>query len=97
RAGRAMTGRIRRSVWFAGRVQGVGFRFTACELAERFAVTGYVRNLRDGRVELVAEGDADEVDRFVRAVHEAMHGYIRSVEQTDSPATGEFADFGVRY
>lgn len=92
-----MTGRIRRSVWFEGRVQGVGFRFTACEVAERFAVTGYVRNLRDGRVELVAEGDADEVDRFVRAVNEAMHGYIRSVEQTDSPATGEFTDFGVRY
>jgi acylphosphatase len=92
-----MAGRIRRSVWFDGQVQGVGFRFTTCELAERFAVTGYVRNLRDGRVELVAEGDAEEVDRFIRAVSEAMRGYIRNVEQTDSPATGEFADFGVRY
>jgi len=92
-----MAGRIRRSVWFDGQVQGVGFRFTACELAGRFAVTGYVRNLRDGRVELVAEGDAGEVDRFIRAVCEAMRGYIRNVEHTDSPATGEFAGFGVRY
>jgi len=69
-----MAGRIRRSVWFDGQVQGVGFRFTTCELAERFAVAGYVRNLRDGRVELVAEGDAEEVDRFIWAVSEAMRG-----------------------
>ncbi len=45
----------------SGRVQGVGFRYTAKGVAQRFAVTGFVRNLSDGRVELVVEGDAAEV------------------------------------
>lgn len=89
--------RIRRTVWFGGHVQGVGFRFTACEVAERFAVMGYVRNLRDGRVEMVAEGSAEEVERFVKAVHDAMRGYVSHVEQIDEPATGELGGFGVRY
>ncbi len=88
---------IRRTVWFGGHVQGVGFRFTACEVAERFAVTGCVRNLRDGRVELVAEGSPDEVARFTTAVRDAMRGYVSHEQHIDTPATGEFAEFGVRY
>lgn len=89
--------RIRRTVWFGGHVQGVGFRFTACEAAERFAVTGAVRNLRDGRVEMVVEGDPQEIDRLITAVRDAMRGYVSHVEQIDEPATGEFSGFGVRY
>jgi len=89
--------RIRRTTWFEGTVQGVGFRYTACDVAARFPVTGYVRNLRDGRVELVAEGPPEQVDRFIAAVRDALRHYIRDVEQTDGPATGEFERFGVRY
>lgn len=87
---------IRRSVYFSGRVQGVGFRYTTCEVASRFAVSGFVRNLPDGRVEAVVEGEDAEVESFVRAVREEMRGYIRDVCEQACDATGEFAGFQVR-
>jgi acylphosphatase len=57
---------------FSGNVQGVGFRYTTIHVAQRFDVTGYVRNLHDGRVELVAEGNETEVKQFLAAVQDAM-------------------------
>jgi acylphosphatase len=87
----------RREVLFSGRVQGVGFRYTARGIAERFAVVGYVRNLPDGRVQLVAEGAAGEVDRFIQALSDEMDRHISHVEATRSAASGEFADFSVRF
>jgi acylphosphatase len=81
---------------FRGNVQGVGFRYTAIRIAAGFDVTGYVRNLPDGRVHLVAEGEADELDAFVAAVEEAMAGYIAGRELRRQPSTGEFVRFGVR-
>jgi acylphosphatase len=86
---------VRRRVHYSGRVQGVGFRFTAEAIALRFAVTGFVRNLRDGRVELVAEGTAAQLDRLQQAIKEAMHGNIREANATDTPATGEFTSFRI--
>lgn len=86
----------RREVLFAGRVQGVGFRYTTRNIAGRFAVTGYVQNLPDGRVRLIAEGAPDEVERFVDAVSAEMAQYIRGVQQSSADATGEFAAFEVR-
>ena len=87
---------IRRTVQFSGRVQGVGFRYSACDLAKRFAVTGTVRNLMDGRVEAVVEGTADEVDRFLHALSDRMRGYVVDIASHDSNATGEFDQFEVR-
>ena len=87
----------RREVYYEGRVQGVGFRYTVCRVAARFAVTGYVRNLPDGRVLLVAEGPQEELDRFVAAVGTAMEHYISEVRETTRPASGQFPDFGIRY
>lgn len=87
---------VRRQVWFGGRVQGVGFRFTSREIAGRFAVTGFVENLPDGRVRLVAEGTEDEVDRFVGAIAAEMDRYIAGVRSETLPATGEFGDFRIR-
>lgn len=89
--------RVRWTVLFSGNVQGVGFRYTTRSVARGFAVRGYVRNTRDGRVELVAEGAPEEVERFVRAVEDEMRGYIRDREVNTAPATGEFGDFGVRH
>ena len=63
----------RRTVLFAGHVQGVGFRYTVERIARRFRVTGYVRNLRDGRVEVVAEGASEELGRFVAQIEEAIN------------------------
>ena len=87
----------RRRIHFTGHVQGVGFRYTAVSVARRFAITGYVQNLSDGRVVLVAEGEADELDRFVTALSAGMTGYIRDTHTERLAATGEFASFGVRY
>lgn len=87
----------RARVVFAGQVQGVGFRYTTIDVASSFAVTGYVRNQRDGTVELVAEGERAEIEALVEAVAERMGHYIRDRNITWWPATGEFADFGVRF
>ena len=75
---------------FTGRVQGVGFRYTAVSLARRFAVAGYVMNLPDGRVELVAEGDQKELNAFLDAVHDAMGRNITDTRTDRGGANGEF-------
>jgi acylphosphatase len=87
--------RIRRVTYFAGRVQGVGFRYTTQASAAGFEVTGFVRNLADGRVELVAEGLADELDRFLAAVEDAMRGNIIDRQSHDTPTSGEFTCFRI--
>jgi acylphosphatase len=82
---------ICKRVYYSGSVQGVGFRYTAQGLASSFAVAGYVRNLPDGRVELVAEGAVDQVDGFLAALARRMRGYIEETavsEQTASGLTG---------
>ena len=84
---------IRRTICFSGSVQGVGFRYTTCDIASKFRVKGFIRNLPDGRVELVAEGREIDLDRFQCAVEEAMCGHISDVAATDSAATREFKKF----
>lgn len=84
-------------VFYSGRVQGVGFRFTTRQVARRHPVTGYVRNLPDGRVELVAEGRKEHVRNLLADIREAMEGYIADAEVSQSSATGEFDDFHVRH
>jgi acylphosphatase len=88
---------IRRTALFTGRVQGVGFRYTASRIAERFAVTGYVRNLPDGRVEAVVEGNDREVEAFLSAVGNEMSGHIRNVAHHDSKPMGDFDAFTIRH
>ncbi|BBO32417.1 acylphosphatase [Lacipirellula parvula] len=87
----------RRQAIYTGHVQGVGFRETTRRLAEGFEVTGFIKNLPDGRVELIAEGFAGELDRFLAAVAERMEGRIRNVAVDVRPALGEFADFRIRH
>ena len=88
---------IRRTTHFSGHVQGVGFRYTVQELARGFAsVRGYVRNLPDGRVEMVAEGDEAHIARLIERIGEKMEGFIKHRTDFDAPATGEFREFAVR-
>jgi len=92
----------RYTVHFSGRVQGVGFRFTTERIASRHAVAGYVQNLPDGRVRLVAEGDEPSVSAFVEDVRAQMARYIENTDIATAQATGEFGQpgepdaFGVR-
>lgn len=90
----AMTQQI---VRFSGYVQGVGFRYTTCRLAGGFDVTGYVRNLSDGRVECVVEGERAEVEAFLDAVGEHMGDLVRGLTRTEAPHSGAYTSFGVRY
>lgn len=89
--------RIGRKVLFTGRVQGVGFRMTACEVARRYDVTGHVRNLPDGSVEMVAEGEPETLDAFVAAVTSAMCGLVDETRSTDREPQGRFTGFTVAY
>jgi len=88
---------IRKTALYRGQVQGVGFRMTAQRIAGRYAVTGYVRNLSDGRVELVAEGDRQQVDDLLADVARAMSDFIQDTDVSESEATGEFKGFGIRF
>jgi acylphosphatase len=78
--------RIRRRVVFSGRVQGVGFRYTCQSVARGFEIGGYVRNLPDGRVEVLAEGQPDEIDNFLSAIQFEMNSYIRDATTESEPA-----------
>ena len=88
----------RRRLLYSGSVQGVGFRKTTLRLARGFAVGGFVRNLADGRVELVAEGEAAVVASFVGAVRERLGDSIRDVEGGPIPADApSFEGFTIRF
>lgn len=87
----------RRTIIFSGNVQGVGFRFTACRTADDFDVAGTVRNMHDGTVECVIEGESSEIDKFISAICDEMGGYIHNISQQTSPFQGEFVSFGVAF
>ncbi len=87
----------RRTYLFSGRVQGVGFRYTARRAAAGRAVSGYVRNLDDGRVELVLEGDDGEMDRVLEGIMEEVGGNVSKTTCVNDLASGEFEGFVVRH
>lgn len=83
-------------VIFSGRVQGVGFRYTVTELATRFRVTGLVRNLRDGDVELIAEGNEEELVDFLNQIRGSRLKRNIINERIDwKPASDSFERFGI--
>lgn len=87
----------RRTCLFSGRVQGVGFRYTALNIAQQHNVSGYVRNAPDGRVELVIEGPDAEMDAVIESLAQRLEGFIRDTRIEPSPATGEFRGFTIRH
>jgi acylphosphatase len=78
-----------RQIFYAGRVQGVGFRYSVKQIAAGYEVTGWVRNLPDGRVELTASGELDELEDFIEAIvqsHLGTHIKEVAVREADPPA-----------
>lgn len=86
-----------RELLYSGDVQGVGFRATTYRVALALDVTGWVMNLPDGQVRLVAEGTAAELDRLEQGIHERMSGHIADIACDTRPATGQFRSFEIRY
>jgi acylphosphatase len=88
--------RVRLQTLYSGRVQGVGFRYTVKKVASGFEIAGTVRNLADGRVELLAEGLRDELEAFREAIRESgLDHFITQEQLAWSEATGEFRGFGI--
>lgn len=84
-------------VFYSGSVQGVGFRFTAEDIAQRLGVTGWVRNMRDGRVELVAEAEESTLKDLLSRIEQYFRSYIQDINIQWQQASGEFRDFDIRF
>jgi len=88
--------RCRMHIFYSGLVQGIGFRYTAKAVAAGFELVGSVRNLPDGRVELIAEGDRPELEAFRLAIRDAgLAGFIRDERVDWAEATNEFRGFEI--
>jgi acylphosphatase len=88
--------RSRMHIYYSGGVQGVGFRYTVKSVAAGFEVVGIIRNLIDGRVELIGEGPREELEAFQKAIREAgLEHFIRKEEVNWSEATNEFRGFEI--
>ena len=81
--------------FFSGHVQGVGFRYQIASIAKGFDLTGYVKNLNDGRVELLAEGDKPEILSFLEAIESELDIYIKSVEKQTGSRIRKCSNFSI--
>ncbi len=82
---------------FTGRVQGVGFRFTVLDIANRYGLTGFVRNVLDGTVEMVAQGPADDIDDCIRDIERSFDDYVRESKIGDVPCDPQYTDFKITF
>ena len=83
-------------IHYVGNVQGVGFRFRARNIAQDFDLTGFVRNLGDGRVHLVAEGEKEDLISFLREIDQTMERYVRDKSVVWTKANNQFVTFDIR-
>jgi acylphosphatase len=88
---------IARHIIFTGRVQGVGFRFTARDIASRHQITGFVRNLPDGTVEMVAQGYAEDVENCITDINDYFGHYIRKTDIQQYSYDHLYTDFRITF
>lgn len=93
----ARTKFTRREIIYRGRVQGVGFRHATRTIARHYDVTGSVQNLPDGTVRVVVEGEADELDRFMKELATRMSYFIHGTDSGERAPTGQYTDFEIMY
>lgn len=89
--------RQRKIVRFSGTVQGVGFRYVTHRIAQRYDITGYVKNTSDGRVECVVEGTRAEIGAFLKEVTNEMQRHICETTRQSAPFSGQFRGFDIGY
>lgn len=88
---------IQARIIFSGTVQGVGFRATARKYAVKFNLTGWVKNLSNGSVEILVEGSEAKIEQFCHSIEEFFKGYIRNKEIQFIPAREKFKSFQIAY
>lgn len=88
---------LRHRVIYHGRVQGVGFRYTTASIAKRFPVEGYVKNLSDGTVEMVAEGSLSALQAFQAEIASNFEQNIDRSDCEELASDGVFSGFGIQY
>lgn len=88
---------IAKHIIFKGHVQGVGFRYTTHRIAGRYDVTGFVRNVPDGTVEMLVQGPTTDVDACLADLEETMAGYIRDMQIKPLPPSPQHTDFKITF
>lgn len=88
---------VRKHIYFSGRVQGVGFRFQASWAAKRFGLTGWVKNLYDGRVEMEIQGDPAAIEGMIAAIKEDTYIRISDIDSVDIPLEEGERKFRTQY
>lgn len=81
--------------YYSGHVQGVGFRYQVVSIAKGFELTGYVKNLNDGRVELFAQGEEIEVMSFIEAIESELDVFIKNIEKVSGSETRQYSNFSI--
>jgi acylphosphatase len=84
-------------IYYSGRVQGIGFRYTVSDFAGSLKVYGWVKNLSDGRVEVLAEAEEAVLGSFLEQINQHFSRYIKEANTEWLPASGEFRDFQVTF
>jgi len=84
-------------IFYSGRVQGIGFRYTVRDIASQEKVNGWVKNLDDARVEIVAEAEESILNDFLQQVNQQFSRYIKDVNTEWLPASGQFRDFQIEF
>lgn len=84
-------------LFFSGSVQGVGFRYMARTLADKYSISGWVANLTDGRVELEIEGENPDIDNFVSGLEEEFKGYVTGIKKEELPLLNEKEGFRIKF
>ncbi|AQT67410.1 Acylphosphatase [Anaerohalosphaera lusitana] len=86
-----------KKIIYKGRVQGVGFRYTASRIADRYELKGYVKNLPDGSVEIFAQGHPDDIQDFIADLQETFAAHIRDREMHKQEPSGRYQGFGIAF
>jgi acylphosphatase len=82
---------------FSGRVQGIGFRFTVLNIANQYQLTGFVRNLPDETVEMLAQGNPDDITNCIRDIQESFAGYITETTIEEATPNPQYKTFKITF
>jgi acylphosphatase len=88
---------VAKHIIYKGNVQGVGFRYTSQRIANRHHLTGYVKNLPEGSVEMLAQGKLQDVDDCIEEIQESFGGYIRLAQMNEVPPNPGYTSFNITF